>query len=240
MASQTPRRQAREARDGQAARPVGCTGVACGASGLVGQTEEVDVYIYDYGRQDVVFRLRPQLGAGSSALVYDPACTLCPIGLGVSGLSVTRFTLYPAASQAAAQKVSERGGLPLAAILWELLLGPRNLPEAIDFLKSLFSPTSPSPIAGAAMLLMQPGYGAAMVEWSPQQISVSPVATEGVLVHANHCVLDLKDAENPKVATLLEDSKRRQAAVEGRVCMCSKENQHRWIDRYRQVISQIW
>ncbi|CAK9113116.1 unnamed protein product [Durusdinium trenchii] len=213
VASQLPRRQAREAK------PVGCTGVAC-ASGLLGQTEEVDVYIYDYGRRDIVARLQ---APGSSALVYDPACTLCPIGIGTSGLAVSRFTLYPrglagrpAASRCGRWSGSGVGGLPLAAILWELLLGPRNLPEAIEFLKGLVSQSAP-PLAGAAMMLMQPGYGVAMVEWSSEEISVSPIAMEGVLVHANHCILDLRDAENPKIARLLEDSRRRQAVVEGRV-----------------------
>ncbi|CAK9113115.1 unnamed protein product [Durusdinium trenchii] len=211
VASQLPRRQAREAK------PVGCTGVAC-ASGLLGQTEEVDVYIYDYGRRDIVARLQ---APGSSALVYDPACTLCPIGIGTSGLAVSRFTLYPrglagrpAASRCGRWSGSGVGGLPLAAILWELLLGPRNLPEAIEFLKGLVSQSAP-PLAGAAMMLMQPGYGVAMVEWSSEEISVSPIAMEGVLVHANHCILDLRDAENPKIARLLEDSRRRQAVVEG-------------------------
>eukprot|EP00435_Cladocopium_sp_Y103_P004043 s2745_g1.t1 len=207
VASQLPRRQNRDAK------AVGCTGVACASSSLLGQTEEVDVYIYDYGKLDVVFRLG--FTSALPALLYDPGCTMCPIGIGASGLCVSRFTLYP--NSGAAEP--SFAGLPLTVILWELMLGPRNLPEAVEFLKGLY--VESPPMAGAAMLLMQPGHGAAMVEWSPKQISVSPAA-EGVLVHANHCILDswmnkdLRDAESPKIAKLLEESKRRQAAVESR------------------------
>ena len=122
MASQQPRRQG-------SAKATGCTGVAS-ASGVLGQTEEVDVYIYDYGRLDVILRLRHG-NTPAPALLYDPACTMCPIGIGVSGLCVSRFTLYPRT------EAIGFGGLPLAAVLWELLLGPRNLPEAIAFIKSL-------------------------------------------------------------------------------------------------------
>lgn len=254
MASQLPRRQNREA-----SRAVGCTGVACASSSLLGQTEEVrggwrddnlafenppmfwvcldeasnflafelgtgppvglqvDVYIYDYGKLDIIVRLASQLSE-MPALLYDPASTMCPIGIGASGLCVSRFTLYPRNETEIETRVGRwsapKAGLPLTAILWELFLGSRNLPEAVEFLKGLFSESSPAlPLTGAAMLLMQPGYGAVMIEWSPKKISVSP-AGEGVLVHANHCILDLRDAEYPKIAKLLEDSKRRQAAVE--------------------------
>lgn len=200
VASQLPRRQNRDAR------AVGCTGVACASSCLLGQTEEVDVYIYDYGKLDVVVRLG--FTSALPALLYDPGCTMCPIGIGASGLCVSRFTLYPSSGAE-----PSFNGLPLTVILWELLLGPRNLSEAVEFLKGLY--VESPPMAGAAMLLMQPGHGAAMVEWSPKQICVSPAA-EGVLVHANHCILDLRDAESSKIAKLLDESKRRQAAVESR------------------------
>eukprot|EP00438_Fugacium_kawagutii_P023036 Skav202646 [mRNA] locus=scaffold2784:65684:72200:+ [translate_table: standard] len=213
VASQLPRRQNRDAK------AVGCTGVACASSSLLGQTEEVDVYIYDYGKSDVVFRLARQ-GMDLPALLYDPGCTMCPIGIGASGLCVSRFTLYPATEDTATlvgwdQEKGKVGGTPLTAVLWELLLGPRNLPEAVQFLKSLMQEAPP--MAGAAMLLMQPGHGACMVEWSPQQISVSPVA-EGVVVHANHCISELRDVQSVKISKLCtawQDSKRRQAAVEG-------------------------
>jgi len=178
---------------------------------------QVDVYIYDYGKLDIIVRLASQLSE-MPALLYDPASTMCPIGIGASGLCVSRFTLYPRNETEIETRVGRwsapKAGLPLTAILWELFLGSRNLPEAVEFLKGLFSESSPAlPLTGAAMLLMQPGYGAVMIEWSPKKISVSP-AGEGVLVHANHCILDLRDAEYPKIAKLLEDSKRRQAAVE--------------------------
>ena len=141
---------------------------------------QVDVYIYDYGKLDVVVRLG--FTSALPALLYDPGCTMCPIGIGASGLCVSRFTLYPSSGAE-----PSFNGLPLTVILWELLLGPRNLSEAVEFLKGLY--VESPPMAGAAMLLMQPGHGAAMVEWSPKQICVSPAA-EGVLVHANHCILD--------------------------------------------------
>ena len=139
------------------------------------------MYIYDYGKLDVVVRLQTENGQ-LPALLYDPGCTMCPIGIGRSGLCVSRFTLYPDETTG-----GNSLGLPLTVILWELLLGPRTLPQALDFLKSLF--VESPPMAGAAMLLMQPGHGAAMVEWSPKKFCVSP-AGEGVLVHANHCILE--------------------------------------------------
>ncbi|CAE7818947.1 DNAJA2 [Symbiodinium microadriaticum] len=189
------------------AKAAGCTGLAC--PGILGQTEEVDVYIYDYGKLDVIFRLRSD-GMPASALLYDPACTMCPIGIGVSGLCASRFTLYPQT------EASGVGGLPLAAVLWELLLGPRNLPEAVAFLRSLFDGRKVVMASGAALLLTQPGHGMVMVEWSRNKIHISPEGFEGVLVHANHCALgsSLKDEDHRSISRLLEASKRRQSKIE--------------------------
>ena len=136
------------------------------------------MYIYDYGKLDIIVRLASQLSE-MPALLYDPASTMCPIGIGASGLCVSRFTLYPRNETEIETRVGRwsapKAGLPLTAILWELFLGSRNLPEAVEFLKGLFSDSSPAlPLTGAAMLLMQPGYGAVMIEWSPKKISVSP------------------------------------------------------------------
>ena len=63
---------------------------------------------------------------------------------------------------------------------------------------------------GAALLLLQQGYGACMVEWSAREVQVAPA--EGLLVHANHG-LRLVDSRAAS-QLLLEDSKRRQAALE--------------------------
>ncbi|CAJ1354761.1 unnamed protein product, partial [Effrenium voratum] len=70
--------------------------------------------------------------------------------------------------------------------------------------------------AGAALLLMQPGHGMVVVEWSRCRLSISAVAAEGVLVHANHCVSELQDESHAGIAKLLAESKQRQAEVEGR------------------------
>lgn len=208
-------RKRRLPADGGEAGPVaaGCTGLACGSTCLVGQTEEVDVDVYDYGAQDVVARLRPASFA-QAALVYDPACTFCPIGLGPGGLCVTRYTLCP--RQEMDTPGSEGAGLPLAAILWELLLGSRNLPQAIELLRGLFA-KSPAPmLSGASIMLSQPGHGIVLVEWSRSKLWVSPVANDGVLVHANHCVLGstLIDTTSAALQHLLGESKWRQAEVE--------------------------
>lgn len=128
-------------------------------------------------------------------LSFQPKVTISPLGFKLFG---------PPSGVGSSQEKAKGGGTPLTAVLWELLLGPRNLPEAVQFLKGLMQEAPP--MAGAAMLLMQPGHGACMVEWSPQQISVSPVA-EGVLVHANHCI-SLHDAQSVKIAKLLEDGGR--------------------------------
>ena len=207
VASQLPRQKSSSQTPTTRAKASGCTGLAC-ASGILGQTEEVDVYIYDYGKLDVIARLRCD-GMPAAALLYDPACTMCPIGIGVSGLCVSRFTLYPRT------KAFGFGGLPLAAVLWELLLGPRNLPEAIVFLKGLFA-TGRQMAAGAALLLTQPGHGMVMVEWSRTTIHISPVGLEGILVHANHCALgsSLVDEDHQSISKLLQESKRRQSTVE--------------------------
>ena len=200
VSSQLPRRQ-------NPARAAGCTGVAC-ASGILGQTEEVDVYIYDYGKLDVVARLRSS-GMPAAALLYDPACTMCPIGIGASGLCVSRFTLYPRTEAVGV------GGLPLAAVLWELFLGPRNLPEAIACLKG-FLEKGRRMASGAALLLTQPGHGMVMVEWSRTRIHISPVGLEGILVHANHCAFgsSLQDDDHQGISRLLDESKRRQSSIE--------------------------
>jgi len=209
-ASLLPRRQAQRDNAGQVARVSGCTGLASASTGALGQTDEVDVNIYDYGRLDSVVRLQLE-GTPRAALVYDPACSLCPIGLSVGGLAVSRFTLYPRTQD------EKPGGLPLAAVLWELLLSSRNLKEALDFLRSLFECDQRIPMAaGAALLLSQPGHGIVLVEWSRSSIFVSPLTREGVLVHANHCVLgsSLSDVETQSVAWILEESRQRQSEVE--------------------------
>ena len=92
---------------------------------------QVDVYIYDYGKLDIIVRLASQLSE-MPALLYDPASTMCPIGIGASGLCVSRFTLYPRNETEIETRVGRwsapKAGLPLTAILWELFLGSRNLP----------------------------------------------------------------------------------------------------------------
>merc|ERR1711920_1096619 len=110
------------------------------------------------------------------------------------------------------------GGLPLSVVLWELLLRDHRLPEALELLRSL-NATTPGVAtmgAGAAMLLSQPGHGIVIVEWSRSELWVSPVSFEGLLVHANHCVVgsSLVDVAHQNVQKLNEDSKWRQAAIE--------------------------
>merc|ERR1711918_96661 len=87
---------------------------------------------------------------------------------------------------------SSRCGFPLTAVLWELLLGDRTLEQAVAWLRELFEASgaaTPTMASGAALLLSQPGHGVVLVEWSRSSLWVSPIAFEGVMVHANHCVI---------------------------------------------------
>lgn len=214
-----PRRWRRRAADDErreddnGAFVAGCTGIAC-AGGRLGQTEEVDPHVYDYGAQDTVASLRLTAADSQAALVYDPACSFCPIGLSTGVLCVSRFTLYPCEPSDAAPS---EGGIPLAAVLWELLLGTRSLDGAVAFLHGLFEGAGGGMASGAGMMLSERGRGTVAVEWCRSALWVSPVTCEGALMRANHCLLGSAmrdDVGSESLRKLLADSRERQELIE--------------------------
>lgn len=199
--------------DDQGAFVAGCTGIACGG-GRLGQTEEVDPHVYDYGAQDRVASLRLSAAESQAALVYDPACSFCPIGLSTGALCISRFTLYPDEPHDAS---STHGFIPLAAVLWELLLSGSSLDSAVALLHSLFEGPKGGMASGAAMVLSEHPRGTVVLEWCRSALWVSPVVCEGALIRANHCLLgsSMRDDESAEsLRKLLAASRERQELIE--------------------------
>jgi len=196
----------------------GCTGIAC-SSGIIGQSEEVDPKIYDYGAQDVVVRLQLS-GDSQPALIYDPACSFCPIGIGVGDLCITRFSLFPKCPLHDSFECESEAfscGLPLVVVLWELVFGCLSLERAIEFLQKIFNtPGLPAPMAaGASLMLSQQGHGAVVVEWSASQIWILPITGEGsMVVRANHCLADSALSDDETLQDILDESRLRHCEVE--------------------------
>jgi len=219
----------------------GCTGVAC-SSGIVGQSEEVDPGIYDYGAQDAVFRLRLAADA-KPALLYDPACSFCPIGIGVGDLCITRFSLFPKRAATDVNASDSGGGIPLVVILWELVLGCHSLERAVEFLQRIFNTQGLlEPMAsGASLLLSQLGHGVVIVEWSSSQLWLAPVAGEGALaVRANHCLAESSLSDDEAVEDMMEESKLRHCEVEEFIAkeLCSGRLPPMTLEQVQNALSQ--